>query len=59
MHNISGDRVANLTNRRLWEILRLSEQRNAAIERVLVAQARAELAARNQHCETRRWHPPR
>lgn len=50
--------VKNLSDRRLWEILRLAgtdEQRAAA---ALIAHARNELGARRQDTETRRFRAP-
>ena len=50
--------VKNLSDRRLWEILRLAgtdEQRAAA---ALIAHAREELSARRQDTETRRFRAP-
>jgi hypothetical protein len=50
--------VSNLSNRRLWEILHQAEQRVARDHQALVAQARAELFARNQISERSRWRQP-
>jgi hypothetical protein len=50
--------VSNLSNRRLWEIIRHAEQRVARDHPALVAQARAELFARNQYSEGSRWRQP-
>jgi hypothetical protein len=58
MQTETGIDVKNLSDRRLWEILRLAgtdEQRAAA---ALIAHARDELSARRQDTETRRFHAP-
>lgn len=59
MQTETGIDVKNLSDRRLWEILRLAgtdEQRAAA---ALIAHARDELSARRQDTEARRFHAPR
>lgn len=59
MHAEKAIDVKNLSDRRLWEILRLAEasaERGAA---PLVAHARAELGARRQDTEARRFRAPR
>ena len=58
MQTETGIDVKNLSDRRLWEILRLAgtdEQRTVA---ALIAHARDELSARRQDTEARRFHAP-
>ena len=58
MQTETGIDVKNLSDRRLWEILRLAgtdEQRAAA---ALIAHARDELSARRQDTEARRFRAP-
>jgi hypothetical protein len=58
MQTETGIDVKNLSDRRLWEILRLAgteEQRAAA---ALIAHARDELSARRQDTYARRFHAP-
>ena len=59
MQRTSTENVSNLSNRRLWEILRQHDQPGVRVIPVAAAQVRAELAARNENCESRRWHAPR
>ena len=54
----TGIDVKNLSDRRLWEILRLAETYEQRAATALVAQARDELSVRRQHTETRRFRAP-
>ena len=58
MQNQHSDIVVNFSDRRLWEILRLAEQRRCGVEQALAAKAREELLARNQYSDDRNWKAP-
>ena len=55
----TGIDVKNLSDRRLWEILRLAETDAQRAAAALIAHAREELSARSQHSEARRFRAPR
>ena len=50
--------VKNLSDRRLWEIVRLAETDEQRAAAALIAHARDELSARRQDTEARRFHAP-
>jgi len=54
----TGIDVKNLSDRRLWEILRLAETDEQRAVTALIAHARDELSVRRQHTETRRFRAP-
>jgi hypothetical protein len=58
MHLQNGTDVKNLSDRRLWEILRQAEVQGPCIAAALVELARAELGARRQDDEARRFRAP-
>jgi len=51
--------VNNLSNRKLWEILGLAEQRSVRVAPVLLQSAREELNKRGEHTPARRFNAPR
>jgi hypothetical protein len=59
MEHIETARVKNLSDRRLWEILRQAEATGPCVAPSLVEHAREELCARRQDDETRRFRSPR
>ncbi len=58
MQTDTGIDVKNLSDRRLWEILRLAETDEQRAVTALIAHARDELSVRRQHTETRRFRAP-
>ena len=58
MHAEKAIDVKNLSDRRLWEILRLAETDEQRAATALIAHARDELSVRRQHTETRRFRAP-
>ncbi len=58
MQTDTGIDVKNLSDRRLWEILRLAETDAQRAATALIAHARDELSERRQHTETRRFRAP-
>lgn len=58
MQTDTGIDVKNLSDRRLWEILRLAETDEQRAATAPIAHARDELSVRRQHTETRRFRAP-
>jgi hypothetical protein len=58
MHAETGIDVKNLSDRRLWEILRLAETSDQRAAVALIVHAREELSARRQDAEARRFRAP-
>jgi hypothetical protein len=59
MQTQSNTNVHNLSDRKLWEILRLAELRNVRVAPVLLQNAREELHRRGQHSPARCFNAPR
>ena len=59
MQTESKAEVKNLSDRRLWEILRQAETSGPCIAAALVEHARDELNARRQDSESRCFRAPR
>ena len=58
MQTDTGIDVKNLSDRRLWEILRLAETDEQRAATALIAHARDDHSVRRQHTETPRNPPP-
>lgn len=49
----------NLSDRRLWDLVRQAEQSHTGVDALLMARVRRELRERRQGDDTRRWNAPR
>ena len=58
MQTDTGIDVKNLSDRRLWEILRLAETDEQRAATARIPHERDELSVRLQHTETRRFRAP-
>ena len=47
--------VENLSSRRLWEIVRLSELENVSVDEALMTRIKQQLLQRNEYHQHARW----